>query len=461
MREFIKLALIISSLTLSSTYLQAESLKDIYLLAIDNDPQYRAAQATLAAGLERKIQGRSQILPSLNARLSYDQSERENRGFDSSTGSFAAAAEESTTWTKNGTLVFSQPLFDMSKWYRYKAAKTASKRSEITFAGQQQALILRSAEAYFDILQAVDTLSTRQAEEKAFSHQLEQIKQKFDVGLTAITEVHEAQAVYDNAIANRLTAEGNLNISFEALEVLTGRSFDELSPLKTDFPTRGPTPNNRNEWEQMALEKNIDLLVAKFTETESQYNYQSSKSGHYPTLNANARYSDNEQGGFNENNPRINPDRLTETFSVGVELDIPIFNGLDTSSKRRQAKHELHESEERRKKARRDAIQNTRTKFMNLTTFVATIKARKQAIVSNTSALEATQAGYEVGTRDLVDVLNAQRNLFRAKNDYSDTLYSYIMTSLELKEAAGILNPDDIDKLDSWLDKSRTVKNLP
>jgi len=433
--------------------LQATTLEEIYQQAVLNDHSFRAAQATLEAGKENTGLGRAGLLPKLNAQGSWQDSHTERTGTGANIQ--LGALPQETDGTRQGYgVTLSQPLFDLAAWHSYKRAKAASNIAEAQFGIAEQQLIIRTAQAYFDVLQAVDNLDTARAEENAFSYQLEQTRQRFEVGLVAITEVHEAQAVYDSATAERLIAEGRLGIAFEALEVITGSPQYELAPLKNDLPVTPPAPEERSAWVEMALQNNYNLRVASLTAESAKQFAKAQKAGHFPTVSLDAGYSDyNNDSDING----INSDIDQEDQSIGVTLTIPLYNGGGVSAARRKAAQEYIASRELLNQTQRDIVQQTRSVHLTVVTSVTTVKARLQAITSNQSAYEATQAGYDVGTRDLVDVLNAQRNLFRAQRDFYDALYAYVLSTLRLKEAAGTLSPTDVSELNSWLDMSRTV----
>lgn len=427
-------------------------LAEVYKLAVENDHEFKAASASYHANAEAKNLARSALLPSINGRANWDDSE-----IESNNPLLAASSGITENTTKGYGLALSQTLFDLAAWNSFKAGAASSDAAEANFHSSQQALIIRSSQAYFDALLAASNLQTSQAQEDALHHQLKQTKQRFDVGLSAITEVHEAQAAFDSSVAERLLAEGRLGIAFEAIEVITGRAFDEIASLKPSFSATAPQPNGREEWVARALESNYQLIAAKLNADAAEYTAKSAKSGHYPTLTLNGQYSHRELDG-NVSPTRPTGIEETDTRQIGVTLNVPIYNGGSVSAKRRQANHQAIEARENYLKLRRDVVQTARTQHLNVLTGVSTVNARAQAIVSRESALEATQAGYRVGTRDLVDVLNAQQSLFQARRNYNTALFDYILSSLNLKAAAGQLNEKDIITLNAWLDKQSPVK---
>lgn len=435
------------SSALLSSFSLAESLDEIYQLALKNDHTYRAAQAAYASGSENRNIGLAGLLPQINAEVNWSDEASDTVGIEPD-GPVNRSVDSSSS---GYTIILTQPLFDMAAWHFYKKGKIDSKAAEATFKAAQQSLVIRTAAAYFDALSAVDNFETAKAEESANLHQLEQTQKRFEVGLTAITEVLEAQASYDNSLARRLLLEGQVGIAFEGLEVITGQPYQHLSPLKTDFPISAPSPIDRKDWVQFATRNNFTLAASSLRAESLRQLANKSKAAHFPKITSQIIYSEtnNRSGAIT--------DLDTDGHSFGVTLSIPLFSGRNISSKRKQAANNYLEAKEKHFQTQRDTVQKARSLHLSVLTDVATVKARKQAIKSNQSAVEATQAGYEVGTRDLVDVLVSQRALYAAQSNYSNALYTYVLDTLKLKEVAGLLTEKDISDLDAWLDDARKV----
>lgn len=425
----------------------AESLLEVYEHALLNDHQLKADRAAYESGLEARTIGRSAILPQINADVDWRQSESERT--NNLSADLLNPDGESDSEDLAWGVTLAQPLFNMSAWHTYKQGAALSDQAEAQFAADQQDLITRTTTTYFNVLRAIDNLDTALAEEKALSHQLEQTRQRFEVGLTAITDVHEAQAAYDAATATTLENRGLVGIAFEELEALTGTAYTKVAPLEQKFPVKEPEPAKRSEWVDFALANNYTLKVANLSAESNRRNAKQKKAGHYPTLALTAGYRETNSNGNNFYDSEFDND--LEGANVGLTLDVPIFSGLRTSGERRQAYGQFKQAEELYFKAQRDTIQAARSFHLAVVTGVAQVKARKQAITSSDSALKATQAGYEVGTRNLVDVLTVQRTLFEAKRNYSNALYDYIINLFKLKEVAGNLTPDDVKAIDQWL----------
>jgi len=432
----------------------ANDLVAIYQQAVESDHQFKADIADSRATIEQKNIALAGLLPTIVGRATQTETATETntadiRFVDFDSGNTINPIESTDT---RYSVSLTQPLFNLSVWHNYKAGQTAKDIAEAQVQTAQQSLILRVASAYFEALEASDRLDNNVAEEEAFEQQLEQSRQRFEVGLSAITEVHESQASYDSAVARRLGAEGELGIAFEALEVLTGETYTSIAGIKEGFEAINPIPAERQQWVERALENNAALETARANAKASDQMAKSARAAHLPTLELSASYNDSES----ESN-LVRNNGATDSEVIGFTLNVPIFTGGATSASRRQAKQQAIQARQTYLGQRRNVTQNARSNYLSVITSVATVRALKQAIVSNQSALEATQAGYSVGTRDLVDVLNAQRGLYQARQNYFNALYTYILNSLRLKETAGILNQDDLVQLNNWLDTSKPV----
>lgn len=444
----------------------AETLTEIYELALQNDPQLRAANAAYLAGVENEAIRKAGLLPNVSLNAEYSEADSE----DASTrliGSINSVSDgDSDTDRTTYGVTITQPVFDLPAWYDYKQGKTVSEQARLQYQADQQELIARVASAYFDVLNASENLTSAVAAEQAISRQLEQTRQRYEVGLLPITDVYEAQSVFDDAKVNTLVLRGALNISFEQLGILTGQQHMTLAGLKADFPALPPDAN-REDWVQVALENNLNLKISQVDRQGAKYNADARKFEHLPNVSASYNYQDVDQdtvfngissfGGTPE--PIANSPSSTEsqTSTVAIKLSMPIFTGGLVSAQRRQANQQYVQAQENANFALRNTTQQARSLHLNVVTNAATVDARKQAITSAESALEATRAGYEVGTRNVVDVLIAERNFYQAKRDYANARYEYINSSLALKQVAGQLSPEDIYQLNAWLDQSRAI----
>ncbi|MED5493550.1 MAG: TolC family outer membrane protein [Pseudomonadota bacterium] len=423
----------------ASTQVAANTdLMTIYRQAVLNSADLAAAEADALARQEALPQARSQLLPNLGigAGAAREDLEIDNVGGD----------EYSTHYYQAS---LTQPLFRADRWFTYQAAKATTQQAQLEFSATQQNLILEVSQAYFNVLQASDNLATAKAEEKAFERQLEQARERFDVGLSARTDVLEARAGYDSARAARLTAETNLDVSYQALTRLTNQSYDSLYGISHELPVLPPTPASMQEWVETAAAQNLTLQASRYAIEGAEDSLRSSKAGYAPVVDAFVRYSNNNGGTSIPTAGQSSAD--TELTSFGVELSMPLFTGGLTTSQVRESTYRLTQAEQSSEAQRRRVVENTRNLYRTVTSSVEEVSARRQAIISAKAALDATQTGYEVGTRNVVDVLDAQRNLFRTVRDYNTVRYNYIINNLNLKLAAGTLSPQDLQDLSQWL----------
>ncbi|MFT5482438.1 MAG: outer membrane protein [Halieaceae bacterium] len=443
----------------------ADTLREIYELALENDAQLKSAEATYLSGLEDRNLGMAGLLPQISASYEYTNSDTDvdspNIDTDNSGGfTVINTSTNIDTDTTGYNLSLRQPLFDMAAWFQFKTGSMSSRAAEATFAADQQNLIVRVAEAYFTVLGAQDDLSSAEAQETAFQRQLEQTQQRFEVGLIAITDVHEARAGFDLAVVTRLTAENILGVAMEDLEVLTGQGHSDLFRLKEDYPIASPAPTDRSAWVDFALANNYSLEAARRNAESARLNAKSAKAGHYPTISAVVNVSDMETDGDRTQNPpaifNVPPDQNTENTTIQFRLDMPLYSGGAVSAQRRQAYQSYNAVRENFVSLQRNTVRNTRSLHLTINTDVARVAARRQGITSSQSALDATQAGYEVGTRNIVDVLNAQNQLFTSQRDYANSRYDYVVNMLRLKQQAGQLSPGDINDINTWLEAAAT-----
>lgn len=425
----------------------ADTLNDIYESALLNDPVLRAARASFNAERETKNIARGALLPQLAISGDYTESEINDNPPSVSTGLI-----DTNTTTYGVSL--SQAFFDMPSWYSFKSGKALSDSAQAQFAADQQSLIIRVSEAYFNVLRAYDNLQTRSAEQRAIQRQLEQTRERFEVGLLPVTDVHEAQAVFDDAAVNSLEARGALNIAFEGLQVLTGRDHEALAGLTETFMATNPEPLSNQEWVDFAIGNNFQLKVAELGKDAAYNSAKAAAAARLPKITGQATYYESDMDGTRYTNP-IETQQDGHSFVVSVTM--PIWMGGSVDAKRRQAKQRSIASKEGYTATKRNVIQASRSLHQLVLTNTARVKARKQSITSADSALQATQAGYEVGTRNIVDVLVAQRSVYQARRSYANARYDYILSMMRLKEVAGQLAPDDIYQLNGWLDPQLVI----
>ncbi|MEW6982378.1 outer membrane channel protein TolC [Colwelliaceae bacterium 6471] len=434
---------------IGSTNVLADDLLSVYQQAQANDPVVLKAQAQFMAAKEGIDQARASLLPQLNASGSYSKSDNEFiPTSDAGETSNVILSQKSDTFSYG--IQLDMQLYHHDTWLRMDNAKKSAHYSDVTYQVSKQDLIVRVTEAYFNVLSAKDDLEFAKAEKAAIERQLEQTKQRFSVGLTAITDVHEAQAQFDNAVTQEIRAENGVYNAEEALRVITNVYPRNLSILNTErFSTSRPVPDSANEWQQTAEAKNLDIIAQKINVDISKENINISRSGHYPTLDLQATYgsrdTDSEILGTTFNNPAL------DSQSIGVTLTVPLYSGGATSSKVRQAQNNYVAASQDLAQVHRNAVRNTRNAYNTVIAAVSAIKSLEQSVVSAESALKATEAGFEVGTRTIVDVLDSTRNLYNAKRNLSSTRYDYIQAVLSLKRAGGTITEKDIMDINQGL----------
>ena len=428
---------------------QQYNLLDIYKLAVANDAQLAAAMASLKATQEGVNQSRATLLPqiglSANLNRNYLDTKYQN-------GSL------SNDFNSNGwSASLSQPLFNLGSWFTYDQAKLTGKQAETTFANAQQALILQVAEAYFGVLRAQDALMTAEAQEKALKQQLDQAQERFNVGLIAHTDVLDARAAYDNARVSRIQADNQIAVSFESIRTLVNQEIDSVALLNKAMPVIAPTPNTPDTWVQSALENNLSLKAARQGLLASEAKVKTTKSGHAPTVNAVASYgysSNQSQGGIPAQPPHSDLGSTkgkNYNGTIGLQVSLPLFSGGTTTATVRQSGYLLEQAQKTYDQQLRTTNANTRNLLRTSISDVDRINAGCQVILSAESALEATQSGYEVGTRNITDVLNAQQLLYASMGSYFNTRYDFITNTLKLKQMAGTLSPADLEELNKWM----------
>ena len=420
-----------------SSLVNASNLSTVYQQAQANDPTLLRAQAQFNAAKEDIIQARSVLLPNINASASWgaEETELENvTSLDRSSTSYGVG--------------LSMQIYHHDSWLRLDNAKKSAHRSDVSYQSAKQDLIIRVTQAYFNVLSAKDDLEFANAEKTAIERQLEQTKQRYSVGLTAVTAVHEAQAQYDNAVTEVIRAENNVFRAEEALRVITNVYPTNLDILDTaKFSASRPSPDSANEWQQTAEAKNLDLIAQKIGVDIAKDHINIAQARHYPTVDFNARYSKSDADNDLERVYGIE----SNSQSVGIELAVPIYSGGATSSLVRQAQSNYVAASQELEQTHRAVVQNARNSYNTVIAAVSGIKALEQSVISAESALKATEAGFEVGTRTIVDVLDSTRNLYNAKRNLSSTRYSYIEAILNLKRAAGTISEDDIDAINKGL----------
>ncbi len=416
----------------------AQDLMETYQLAIDNDPEFRSAYLNQFSTAENKSQSIARMLPNVSLIASSSRDRLDNKKV-----TFQRSGVQNY-WSHALTLNFSQPVFHLEHWVQLSQSENQIAQAEAQYQAQHQALMVKTADAYFNILAAQDNLEFTIAEKTAIEKQLEQAKQRFEVGLIAITDVYEAQAAYDQARANEIVAANLLDDEKEILRELIGENNKaELNPLHDKIRLNLPEPTDISSWDKVSETNNFNI-IAQLNQTEvARKAVLLQQTGHLPTVDVVGNYS------FQDSNSTFG--LRGDTRSIGLQLNFPIFEGGAVYSRSKQAQYEYRREKENLTKVKRSVIRQVRNAFRGVITSLSQVKALKATVKSSESALEATEAGFEVGTRTMVDVLAEQRNLFRSKRDYARSRYDYLINGIKLKEAAGSLTEADLEQVNQFL----------
>ena len=408
----------------------AEDLLQVYRQSLESDPALKAAAASRQASQEAKPQARALLLPSVGVAATYGNT----------FGVVGSPTGSSSSDNHNYVIGLTQPIYNRASQVQQRLAEETVKQADTDFSNAEDDLILRVSQGYFGVLAAIDNLTFATAEKNAFARQLEQANRRFEVGLATITDVYDAQARFDGAVSLEIDATNTLANTREFLRQLTGQDYAELDVLSERMPLALPKPNDPEQWVRLALDNNLTLRSAGFGVEQARENIRLQKAGHYPSLDLNASRADVDNA-FNR----------TISSQVNLQLTIPLYSGGAVSSRSRQAAYNYEASRQNLENLQRDTVRTVRNAYRGQETAISQIKALDQTRVSTRSALEATQAGYEVGTRTIVDVLNAERNVYLAEREYAAARYSYIANYLVLKQAAGQLSEEDMVEINGWL----------
>ncbi|MBM3060017.1 outer membrane channel protein TolC [Citrobacter braakii] len=438
-----KLLPILIGLSLSgfTTLSQAENLMQVYQQARLSNPELRKSAADRDTAFEKINEARSPLLPQLGlgADYTYSNGYRDANGVNSNATS--------------ASLQLTQTLFDMSKWRALTLQEKAAGIQDVTYQTDQQTLILNTATAYFNVLNAIDVLSYTQAQKDAVYRQLDQTTQRFNVGLVAITDVQNARSQYDTVLANEVTARNNLDNAVEQLRQVTGNYYPELASLNVDgFKTNKPQAVNALLKE--AENRNLSLLQARLSQDLAREQIRLAQDGHLPTLGltASTGVSDTSYNGSKTNTSQYDDSNMGQN-KIGLNFSLPLYQGGMVNSQVKQAQYNFVGASEQLESAHRSVVQTVRSSFNNINASISSINAYKQAVVSAQSSLDAMEAGYSVGTRTIVDVLDATTTLYNAKQQLANARYTYLINQLNVKSALGTLNEQDLVALNNTLGK--------
>ncbi len=440
------------------------NLLEVYKRALQNDPVIREAEANRLATLENRPQARAALLPQLQATGQLDRLDNERTGnnlqrVDPNNENSPLVPVQTTTSAEGVKSTqyqvrLSQTVFRWDRWVALQRADKQVSQAEIQFKAAQQDLLARAAQRYFDVLAAEDTLEAAQATLEAFSRQLEQADKRFEVGLIAITDVQEARAARDQASAAVIAAKRTLATTREFLRELTGSTFGNLAKPGADMPLRTPEPTSEEDWVKAALEQNLQLISARLQTDIAKDDVRVARAGHLPTVDLIATHNHDEDEGDAQTRGRTFAglaDGQTGSDVIGLQLTVPIYSGGATQSQVRQRVYQHRAARERSERIARETERVTRDSYLGVLSEISRVQALRQAVASSQTALQATEAGFEVGTRTTVDVLESRRNLFDAQTNYARSRYDYIVNLLRLKIATGNLSEADLAEVNGWL----------
>ena len=447
----------------------ATDLVQAYDLARSGDPTLSIAESQTGIAAEGVVQSRATLLPQVTGDIQLDKSDGFSQGVDTQPdGSggvvFGPSRGSSDTTARTSGINIRQSIYDRANWTRLGASRRRAEAAEADNESASDALMVRVSEAYFNVLTKIETLVASRSEVDAVKRQLDQAEKRLEVGLAPITDVHEARARYDSARANAILAANSLDDAYEALAEITGTPVDNLRGLAKDFTPRATDLRASDEWVQLAIASNPTIKSRELALEAANKDVGTARAGHWPTLSASAGYQDRENWGTRtSNNFDFPASQLNAGTNFGLTLSVPIFSGFATQSKVREALHRRDIAADQLEQQRRSVTRTTRSLHNALAAGAAEVEARRLAVVSAQAAYEAGEAGLEVGTRTIVDVLIAQQQLFQAQRDYATARHAFLVNELKLKQAAGILDVNDLEAVnrslvtdaDAALDDSR------
>lgn len=440
-QRFQKVLLGVGLLTCANTF-ALPNLMSVYQDAVNNDPTFKQAFNTYLSAKEAWPQALANMLPSVNINGNWAYVNVNNSSNNPFSGNLNTGYRQ-----RDYALNISQPVFNYSAWVGLQQADNVVKKAQASYDDALQSLILRTATAYFKVLQAKDNVRFSKAQQDANGRSLEQARQRFKVGLDAIASVYEAQAAFDSSRALCIAAKNNLSNQFENLRLITNQVYGNLAGLKSSYvPLVTPKPNKKSDWTKIALKQNLALKAAQYATFAAKQNISINNASHLPSviLSAAHNHSENDSSvSFLHSDNNTNQAKLTLSF--------PVYSGGLVVSKTRQATYDYQTAHATLEQVHRATIVNTRISYNNIIDGISTIKADKQAVKSAQNTLESTSAQFKVGTRTMVDVVTSQKNLFQKQTQLAADQYQYILALLQLKYQAGTLSTKDLQNINQWL----------
>jgi len=441
------------------------SLLEVYQRAQQSDPTLREADANRLATREARPQAWASLLPQIDGQVGVSRTFANSKGssprqIDLGPGGLITTTGETDSRRDpfGWSISLRSTVFSWAKWAALDRSKSQVAQAEVNYQVAQQDLVLRVAQRYFNVLAAKDTLDANNAAAEAFSRQLEQFEKRFEVGLIAITDVQEARAERDRTSADVISAKRNLATTIELLRELTGDDVSELQAPGDDLPLKTPDPASEDSWVKGSLERNLTLISTRLSADIADANVSVARAGHAPTLDLSATHSDNDTDSYSRvttDNPDVflrgNSNSLAVQDSVSLTLNVPIFSSGATQSLVRQSVYQRRAAVERVERSTRETERAARDNYLGVISNISRVQALKQAFESSRTAIQATEAGFEVGTRTTVDVLQSRRTLYTAETAYKRSRYDYILSVIQLELAAGTLTDQDVSEISSWM----------
>lgn len=455
--------ILISSLTANPA--SATSLMQVYEMATISDPLLKEASANRLATLEARPQARAGLLPTIDLSGSYDDDSSSGTRTNASqvpnpvTGELEIQVVQFPNESESNTLFYrlqlSQPLFRWDRWVALKRADKTVAQAEATFGAAQQDLAVRVTQGYFNTLAARDSLQAETLNKEAIKRQLEQNETRFEVGLIAITDVLESRAAYDQSVASEIAAKRQLALAQENLREIIGERLENLEAPGDDLELIAPSPSSAEAWVEKARQQNLNLEASRIAVQIAQDDVRTQRTGHYPTLDLVVSHGESDTDGISVNNGvDFQSDQDFKNDTIALQFNVPIYTGGAVSSRVRQAVYQKQAAQQRLERIARETERQTRDAYLSVLAEISRVRALKEAVNSSETALAATEAGFDVGTRTSVDVLNSRRDLLRAQVNYYQSRYDYLVNTINLKRAAGTLSSADLQEISDWLEAS-------
>ena len=427
----INIVLLVASCTITNVF--AVDLLEVYQQALTSDPTFKAARSQWLVDRENLPIKRSALFPQIVTSGGFTRNYNPQNSHYNNNSTFS--------------LTLKQSLFNFGNWANIMLAQAVAKKAEVTYIAAAENLLLRTASAYFKALQAKDMLSYTKANKEFLTNTLKQTQHKYDVGLIAIVDLENARADYDYAIAEEIAATNNLADKLEQLSAITGIRYSQLAPITTNFPLLSPQPADINKWTKAAEQQNFELAAARYAAIAAKENIKLQNAGHLPVLNATGGYTYSHD----DSHPMYGLPIKQRQATAGLNLELPVFQGGFVVASANQANYQYQKALADQETKHRAVISTTRQAYLNVLSDVSKIKANKQAIKSAKNSLRATKAGYEVGTRTMVNVLQAQAKIYDRQKDLAASQYDYFIQLLTLKQLAGSLDANDLKQINTWL----------